>query len=67
MMLSDDEDEKARSGFNAPSPIPWPESPLFEGVISQTVGLLTFTKTVARMGGPTEPLKATLRDSDDTG
>jgi hypothetical protein len=50
---------------------PWPEPSLFEGVISRAKGLFIFIKTLALVLGqckdPTESLKATLRDSDDTG
>ena len=50
---------------------PWPEPSLFEGVISRAKGLFIFIKTVAlaleKCKDPTESLKATLRDSDDTG
>ena len=50
---------------------PWPEPSLFEGVISRAAGLFIFIKTVALVletcEDPTESLKATLRDSDDTG
>ena len=52
-------------------PSPWPEPSLFEGVISRAAGLFIFIKTVAlaleQCIDPTESLKATLRDSDDTG
>ena len=52
-------------------PFPWPEPSLFEGVISRAAGLFIFIKTVAlvleKCEDPTESLKATLRDSDDTG
>jgi hypothetical protein len=50
---------------------PWPEPSLFEGVISRAAGLFIFIKTIAlaleQCKDPTESLKATLRDSDDTG
>jgi len=50
---------------------PWPDPSLFEGVISRAKGLFIFIKTVAlaleKCEDPTESLKATLRDSDDTG
>ena len=50
---------------------PWPEPSLFEGVISRAVGLFIFIKTIAlaleQCEDPTESLKATLQDSDDTG
>ena len=50
---------------------PWPEPSLFEGVISRAKGLFIFIKTVAlaleRCKDPTESLKATLRESDETG
>jgi hypothetical protein len=50
---------------------PWPEPSIFEGVISRAAGLFIFIKTVAlaleQCKHPTESLKATLRDSDDTG
>jgi hypothetical protein len=50
---------------------PWPEPSLFESVISQAKGLFIFIKTVAlsltKCKDPTETLKATLQDSDDTG
>jgi hypothetical protein len=50
---------------------PWPEPSLFEGVISRAAGLFIFIKTVAlaleQCKDPTESLKATLRDSDNTG
>ena len=52
-------------------PSPWPEPSLLEGVISRAAGLFIFIKTVAlvleKCEDPTESLKATLRDSDDTG
>ena len=50
---------------------PWPDPSLFEGVISRAKGLFIFVKTVAltlqNCKDPTESLKATLQDSDDTG
>ena len=50
---------------------PWPEPSLFEGVISRAKGLFIFIKTVAlaleKCEDPTESLKATLRESDETG
>ena len=50
---------------------PWPEPLLFEGVISRAAGLFIFIKTIAlaleQCEDPTESLKATLQDSDDTG
>jgi hypothetical protein len=50
---------------------PWPEPSLFEGVMSRAAGLFIFIKTVSlaleQSKDPTESLKATLQDSDDTG
>ena len=52
-------------------PSPWPEPSLLEGVISRAAGLFIFIKTVAlvleKCEDPTGSLKATLRDSDETG
>jgi len=50
---------------------PWPDPSLFEGVISRAKGLFIFIKTIAlalqKCKDPTEFLKATLQDSDNTG
>ena len=50
---------------------PWPEQPLFNGVISQANGLFIFIKTLVlsleQCEDPDETLKATLQDSTGTG
>ena len=52
-------------------PIPWPEQPLFEGVMSRAAGLFIFIETLAlvleQCDDPTELLGATLPDSTDPG
>ena len=52
-------------------PTPWPEQPLFDGVISRANGLFVFIKTLALALGqcedPEESLKATLQGSDGPG
>ena len=66
----------ARSQFNSVAktwclPTPWPEQPLFDGVISQANGLFIYIKTLVlalkKSEDPEETLKATLQDSADTG
>ena len=51
--------------------IPWPEKPLFDGVISRANGLFIFIKTLVltleNCEDPTESLKATLQNSNSTG
>ena len=50
---------------------PWPEQPLFDGVISQANGLFIFIKTLVlaleQCDDPEETLKAALQDSAGTG
>jgi len=50
---------------------PWPEQPLFEGVISQANGLFIYIKTLVlaleQCEDPEEALKAALQDSAGTG
>ena len=52
-------------------PTPWPESSLFDRVISRADGLFIFIKTVVlaleHCEDPTEALNATVQDSDGTG
>ena len=52
-------------------PTPWPEEPLFDGVISRANGLFIFTKTLVLALGECEDLedslKAALQDSTGTG
>ena len=50
---------------------PWPEQPLFDGVISQANGLFIFIKTLVlaleQSADPEQALKAALQDSAGTG
>ena len=50
---------------------PWPEQSLFDSTVSRAAGLYIFIETIAlaleQCEEPTELLKATLRDSADTG
>ena len=52
-------------------PIPWPEEPLFNRVISRASGLFIFIKTIVLVldncTNPTKSLEATLEDSTGTG
>jgi len=52
-------------------PIPWPEQPLFDGVISRANGLFIFIKTLVltlqQCDDPEETLRAALQDSAGTG
>jgi len=52
-------------------PIPWPELPLFDGVISRANGLFIFIKTLVltlrQCGDPEETLRVTLQGSVGTG
>ena len=52
-------------------PTPWPEQPLFDGVISRANGLFIFIKTLVltleQCEDPEETLKAALQDSASTG
>ena len=66
----------ARSEFDVVAkrwclPTPWPEQPLFDGVISQANGLFIFIKTLVltlnQCKDPEETLKAALQDSAGTG
>src|SRR5258706_8224508 len=61
-------DEVAQTWCLSP---PWPEQPLFDGVISQANGLFIFIKTLVlaleQCEDPEETLKAVLQDSADTG
>jgi len=66
----------ARSQFNLVAqkwclPSPWPEQPLFDGVISQANGLFIFIKTLIltlkQCEDPEETLKAALQGSAGTG
>ena len=52
-------------------PTPWPEQPLFDGVVSQANGLFIFIKTLVltlkQCEDPDETLKAVLQDSAGAG
>ena len=52
-------------------PTPWPDPPLFDGVISRASGLFIFVKTLVlalkQCENLEETLKAALQDSDSTG
>jgi hypothetical protein len=65
------QDRFRRLALNRHLQSPWPEPSLFERVISRAGGLFIFIKTVAlaleQCEDPTESLKATLQDADDTG
>ena len=66
----------ARTQFNSVAktwclPTPWPEQPLFDGVISRANGLFIYIKTLVlalkKCEDPEETLEATLQYSADTG